>query len=70
MNPVVELIDLNFAYNGTEILKNVNLVINQGDATCVVGPNGGGKSTLIKLVLGLLTPNSGKIELLILRLNQ
>jgi zinc transport system ATP-binding protein len=64
VNPVVELIDLNFAYNGTKILKNVNLVINQGDATCVVGPNGGGKSTLIKLVLGLLTPNSGKIELL------
>jgi len=53
---------LSFAYDSREILSNVNLEINSLDSICVVGPNGGGKSTLIKLIIGLLTPGSGTVR--------
>jgi len=62
--PVVKITDLDFSYNGLPILRKVNMSVNQLDSTCVVGPNGGGKSTLIKLMLGLLTPDHGTVELL------
>ena len=55
--------DLNFAYDDIRILCNVNLDIWQGDSLCIVGPNGGGKTTLIKLILGLLFPDSGSISI-------
>ena len=55
--------DLNFAYDDIRILCNVNLDIWQGDSLCIVGPNGGGKTTLIKLILGLLLPDSGSISI-------
>lgn len=64
MKPVVEIKDLAFSYNGNPVLKNVNLVISQNDSTCVVGPNGGGKSTLIKIILGMITPDCGQVKLL------
>jgi len=62
--PVIEINKLNFSLNGKNILRNVDLTINQLDSTCVVGPNGGGKSTLVKLILGLLQPDNGSIRLL------
>ena len=62
--PVIEINKVNFSINGKTILRNVNLTINQLESICVVGPNGGGKSTLIKLVMGLLMPDSGSIRLL------
>jgi zinc transport system ATP-binding protein len=55
---------LDFAYNGTFILEGVNLDIMARDSLCIVGPNGGGKTTLLKLILGLLKPNRGEIEVL------
>lgn len=58
----ISIKDLFFAYDSWEILTNVNLEINFLDSICVVGPNGGGKSTLIKLIIGLLTPDSGTIR--------
>jgi zinc transport system ATP-binding protein len=61
---IVELSDLEFSYNNRVILRDVNLRINALDSTCIVGPNGGGKSTLIKLMLGLLQPNKGTVRLL------
>lgn len=53
-----------FSYDHEPVLQDVTLQIRRGDFTCVVGPNGGGKSTLLKLLLGLLTPQSGRVELL------
>ena len=51
--PVVELKDVNFAYqNGTPVIENANLQIMPGESGCIVGPNGGGKSTLLKILLG------------------
>ena len=62
--PVVEITDVSFAFNGRTILRQVNLVIQRGDFMAMIGPNGGGKTTLIKLMLGLLKPNHGTVRIL------
>ncbi len=51
-----------FSYDGYCVLEDVNLSIPQGDFVSVVGPNGGGKTTLLRLVLGLLRPSRGEIR--------
>lgn len=50
-----------FNYNTKNVLKNINLEISKGEKIVIVGENGCGKSTLIKLICGLLYPNSGTI---------
>ncbi|MCX5864832.1 MAG: ABC transporter ATP-binding protein [Deltaproteobacteria bacterium] len=60
----IRIRNLDFAYNGTPILEDVILEIMARDSLCIVGPNGGGKTTLLKLILGLLKPNRGEIEVL------
>lgn len=62
-NPIVEITDLCFSYSGKEVLHGIDLVINEGDFVAVVGPNGGGKTTLLKLVIGLLKPTRGTVRL-------
>jgi zinc transport system ATP-binding protein len=63
MNPLIELTDVSFAYDlGPPALEHVSLSVGQGEFVGLVGPNGGGKSTLLKLVLGLLRPNSGTVR--------
>jgi zinc transport system ATP-binding protein len=59
--PIMTLENVSFAYNGKSVLSDVSLCIHEKDAVCIVGPNGGGKTTLLKLFLGLLNPTSGKI---------
>lgn len=60
---IINLEKVNFSYApGGEVLKDVNLIVRRGQSGCIVGPNGGGKSTLLKLILGLIHPESGKIE--------
>lgn len=59
---IIEIKSLDFSYNGEVALKDVNLTIRQKDFTAIIGPNGGGKTTLLKLVLGLLTPVKGTIR--------
>lgn len=59
--PAIELKDLSVSINGNAILRNVNLVIPRGDFATVVGPNGGGKTTLLKVILGLLEPELGQV---------
>ena len=60
--PVISLRDVSFSYDQRLILSAVNLDVWPGDAICIVGPNGGGKTTLVKLILGLLSPQSGEIR--------
>jgi len=60
---IIEIKNVTFSYNGEKVLKNINLTVKKGDYLAVIGPNGGGKSTLIKLILGLLKPTKGKITL-------
>jgi zinc transport system ATP-binding protein len=64
MEPVIEVRDLSFSYNGEEVLRDVNLKIAEGDFAWVVGPNGGGKTTLLKLVLGLIKPVRGTLRVM------
>lgn len=60
---IVEITDLCFSYSGKEVLHNIDLVVEEGDFVAVVGPNGGGKTTLLKLVIGLLKPTRGTVKL-------
>jgi zinc transport system ATP-binding protein len=64
MTRAIEFDDVSFRYDGPMILENVNLVIEQGEFLGVVGPNGGGKTTLLKLVLGLLVPTQGSVRVM------
>ncbi len=61
--PAISIENLWFSYNGAPVLQDVNLSIPCGDFVTVVGPNGGGKTTLLKLMAGLLKPSTGKISL-------
>jgi zinc transport system ATP-binding protein len=61
--PVISVHGASFAYDSTPILENVCLEVPQRDFACMVGPNGGGKTTLLKLFLGLLTPARGQIRI-------
>lgn len=60
---IVELKNIRYAYEDKIALKDVNLSIPRGAFLGLVGPNGGGKTTLIKLLLGIMTPQQGTIEL-------
>lgn len=59
----IRFVDVNFGYNPSfKVLQNINLTVAAGDFACVVGPNGGGKTTFLKLVLGMLKPCSGLVQ--------
>ena len=60
----VILRDVSFSYNRNLVLDNICLSVEQGDFATIVGPNGGGKTTLLKLFLGLLKPDKGSVEIL------
>jgi len=51
-----------FSYGREPVLEDVDLSIEDRSAVCIVGPNGGGKTTLVKLILGLLTPQKGEVR--------
>lgn len=55
--------DVDFSYDGREILKGVSLCISKNETLALVGESGSGKSTLVNLICGLLKPSSGKIEI-------
>ncbi|MFY9082024.1 ATP-binding cassette domain-containing protein, partial [Aliarcobacter butzleri] len=58
---LINISNLSFKYQKTNVLENINLSIKSDDFLAIIGPNGGGKSTLLKLILGLLEPQSGTI---------
>lgn len=60
---VVEVSGVDFGYDGETVLSEVSFSVAQGDFVALVGPNGGGKTTLLKLVLGLLKPRAGRVLL-------
>lgn len=60
----VELENVCFSFNKALVLEKVNLNIERGDFIGVVGPNGGGKTTLLKLIIGLLEPQKGALKVL------
>ncbi len=60
-NSIIEIKRLNAGYDEKLVLKDVSLNIHKNDFLGIIGPNGGGKTTLVKLILGLLKPKSGEI---------
>ena len=60
--PIIEVRNLSAGYDGRKILRDINLTIYERDFLGIIGPNGGGKTTLIKCILGLLKPISGEIK--------
>ncbi len=64
MNPVIDIRSLNFSYGRVPTLSCIDLQVAEGEFLGIVGPNAGGKSTLLKLILGLLQPQSGSVRVL------
>lgn len=60
--PVITCSNVSFAYETIPVLESVSFTVEEHDFVSVVGPNGGGKSTLLKLILGLLRPAQGTIQ--------
>lgn len=59
----IEITNLSFAYEQDSVLEDINLQVNNNDFLAIIGPNGGGKSTLCKLIIGLLKPSKGSIKI-------
>jgi len=63
LNKQIEVKNLSFGYGNNLILEDINIDIYENDYIAIIGPNGGGKTTFTKLLLGLLTPTKGQIKL-------
>ena len=59
---MVEIVDLYKSFGKNEVLNGINLSINESGIFAVLGPNGSGKTTIIKTILGMVIPNSGSIK--------
>jgi zinc transport system ATP-binding protein len=60
--PVIELENVSFAYPGNLVLRDVSFQVYPGEFIGMIGPNGGGKTTLLKLILGFLKPLKGTVK--------
>ncbi|MDD5439736.1 MAG: ABC transporter ATP-binding protein [Candidatus Omnitrophica bacterium] len=58
---MIEIINLSKSFNGKKVLDNLNLTINKGETTVIIGRSGCGKSVLLKHIVGLLRPDAGQI---------
>jgi len=62
--PVIEIKGVWAGYDGNTILEDINLTVNQSDFIGLIGPNGGGKTTLLKTIIGLIKPYKGEIRVM------
>ena len=60
---LITIDDLSISYGGVTALKNVSLTINSGEIVTIVGPNGSGKTSLLKAIIGAVTPVAGEIQI-------
>ena len=63
MNKIVEFDKVYFGYTSEYILKNISFSVNEGNFVSIIGSNGAGKSTILKLILGELNQNKGEIKI-------
>lgn len=61
MENIIHIEDLLVCYDNTKVLDNISLDIKEKEFIGIMGPNGGGKTTLLKAILGLIKPTSGKV---------
>lgn len=64
MQYVIEMHNVSFAYTREPVLRDVSLAVPAEEFLGIIGPNGGGKSTLVKMILGLLRPHGGSIAVM------
>ncbi len=64
MNDIISLKQISFSYGHQRVLEDVSFDVAEGDFLGMIGPNGGGKTTLLRLILGLIKPESGTISVL------
>lgn len=62
--PVIEISGLDVALGGQLVLENIDMRVERGDFMALLGPSGGGKTTLLRVLLGLLTPDRGRVSIL------
>jgi len=62
-NIAIQVNDITAGYGHEPIIENINCTIYDGDFFGIIGPNGGGKSTLLKIILGLISPTKGSIQI-------
>lgn len=60
--PIIELKDVDMVKDGREILRSVSFTVNDGDFIAITGPNGGGKTTLLRIILKLIRPTGGGVR--------
>jgi zinc transport system ATP-binding protein len=63
-NNVIEFKDVSFSYSDHLVIESASFALHKSESVALVGPNGGGKSTIIKLILGLLKPQKGEVSVL------
>ena len=63
MTPVLEVTDLQGGYGAVQILNGIDLYVDEGEFVTIIGPNGCGKSTFLKVLFGLATLGSGTVML-------
>ncbi|HET6250580.1 MAG TPA: metal ABC transporter ATP-binding protein [Tepidisphaeraceae bacterium] len=63
MPPLLDIANLSFSYGSQPVLQGINLSADRGTILGLIGPNGGGKTTLIRLLLGLLEPTAGSVKI-------
>ena len=61
--PIFDVKNLTYKVSNQEILSNISFEIFEAEYIAIIGPNGGGKTTLIRMLLGLETPTTGEIKL-------
>ena len=61
-HPLIKITDLSASYDRKTVLSHVNLTVYEHDFLGIIGPNGGGKTTLVKSILGLHQPDEGEIK--------
>jgi zinc transport system ATP-binding protein len=62
--PIIEIVNASFSYGDEPVLQDVTLTVNEGDFVGIIGPNGGGKTTLLRLALGVIKPAAGTVRLM------
>lgn len=59
----IEVREVSMSFNGTTVLENITFSVEEGEYLGIIGPNGGGKTTLFKIILGLLRPTGGEVRI-------